>query len=1108
MYLYYFIRAPRTAVPKASFRHHRQSIADKHGHEKRTRSSGMMRFAPILLLLALMNICVSGVSQSITISAKNEQLKPVLKKIAKQAGVYVVYEEKELVNIAPVSLQVKDVPLKQALDLCFKDQPLTYSIIDKTVVVKKKQPTREILSSVSPKQQQKLLRVLGRVLEAKDPPGPLVGATIKMKDANKGATTDKDGVFELPVPKGSTLVISMIGYKPQEYIVNDEQPNLIISLREDLKTLDQIVVTGFGTQKVKNIASSVSVVNMDNVKNKPVAQLSQALQGGGTGIVVSQSTGLVGGDQADIRIRGVGTLLNAAPLVLVDGVPFDMNNLDPNTVESITVLKDAASASMYGARAANGVIIITTKRGVAGVPNIEYNGYYGIQRPQYMPDFVDAATWMEMNNEAMGNSGGNPIYSDSTILMTRNGKDPVKYPNTNWTDLVLRKTIPIQQHSILVSGGNTAARFSLSINQTWQQGHVKNSDYSRTTVRANTTVDLMKNFFIYMDLFASRNVQNQPYATNRLTTDIYRRVYTVPPNIISKYPGKADNPGYTYYGVYGESWNPVAMLEKGGTLSKTRDEALLNIRPQWNILPGLSLKGQASYRVASGLDKADQESYIFFDYYTNRTAGVNYPTVKTATLTARENYLYFGGNLDYTHDFGKHNVNAIAGYTQELRTYDSWKDVALRSIFAKAFYTYDGRYLFEAGLRRDGSSLFGDGKKWGVFPSVAAGWNIDKENFFHVKFIDAWKLRASWGVLGNNNVDPYLYQTTIDAGNGTETVIGNRNLSWEKVKELNVGTDLHFKAGISVTAEWYDKLTTDMIITPQPNYTGGTGIGSSNGGAPVNIGSVRNRGQEIKISYHTSLGRDFTFDAGIGYSKNKSKIMRLIGNGQPIISGNTILYEGGALKEYYGYATQGLLQQADIDNTKVLKLSGQVAGDVHFLNANGDTIINNLDRVPLGNTEPTDVFFFNLGVNFKGLDFQTLLSGESGASLFYVGNLAIPLNIGGESGTPQKSQLDYWTPQHTNASRPRLTPTPGTNANFSDFWRVNGRYLRVRYIQLGYTLPAPLARRLRAKTLRVYFNAQNAFTFSKVKLFDPESAGDQNTVPLLKAYTFGLNLKF
>lgn len=1072
-----------------------------------------MKLTIFLLLIVSLQVSAQGTAQTITLTAKNESLKSVLKKIAKQAGVYVVYEESDVQNIAPVNIEVKAVSLKDALDICFRNQPLIYDIMNKTVVVKKKKESIALAREREPREQReprevRSIRVLGRVLEAKDPPAPLLGANITIKGVAKSVATDKDGVFQIYVPRESVLVISMVGYKKQEYLVREEQANLIISLQEDLKILDQVVVTGFGSQKVKNIASSVSTVNMGNVKNKPVVQLSQALQGGATGIQVSQTTGLVGSDQANIRIRGVGTLLNAAPLVMVDGVPFDMNNLDPNTIESITVLKDAASASMYGARGGNGVIIITTKRGVAGVPNMEYNGFYGIQRPQYMPDFVDAATWMRLNNEAMLNSGGNPIYSDADINATKDGSDPVKYPNTNWPDLVLRKSIPIQQHSLQVSGGNTAARFALSLNQTNQKGHVRNSDYSRTTLRANTTVDLLKNLFIYMDIFASRTSQNQPYASNRLTTDIYRRMYTVPPNINSRYPDKAENPDYTYYGIYGESWNPVAMLEKGGSLNKTRDEALINIRPQWNILPGLSLKGQASYRVASGLDKADQESYIFFDYFTNRTAGVNYPTVKTATLTARENYIYFGGNFDYTHAFGKHDVNAIAGYTQELRTYESWKDVALRSLFAKAFYTYDNRYLLEAGIRRDGSSLFATGKKWGIFPSVAVGWNIDQEAFFKSKAINSWKVRGSYGVLGNNAIDPYLYQTTIDGGNGTETVIGNPNVTWEKVNELNIGTDISLRNGLSMTAEWYNKITTDMIITPQPNYTSGIGIGSGNSGAPVNVGSARNRGAEVKLTYVKAVSKDFAFNVSVGYSKNKSEVLKLVGNDQPIISGNTILYVGGALKEYYGYATQGLLQEKDMADAKVMKISGQGAGDIHFLNSNGDSLINNLDRVPLGSTEPTDVFFGNLGFRYKGFDFETLFSGESGAPLFYTGLMAIPLNIGGESGTPQKSQLNYWTPDNPNAERPRLTPTPGTNGNFSDFFKMNGRFLRVRYIQLGYALPANVCARIRAKSLRFYVNAQNVFTFSNVKLIDPESGGDQTTVPLLKTYTLGLNLRF
>lgn len=963
--------------------------------------------------------------------------------------------------------------------------------------------------NIKPAVSQENVRVYGRVLEAKDPPSPLAGINIKVKGSSKTVISDDKGVFEINVPKDAVLVFSMVGFKPKEYKVHAEQGNLIISLERNLAELDQVVVTGYSKQKVREIASSVSSVNMENVVNKPVVQLSQALQGGATGIQVSQSTGVVGGDQANIRIRGIATVGNAAPLVIVDGVPFDMNNLDPNTISTISVLKDAASASMYGARAANGVIIITTKRGVAGVPNIEYNGFYGIQQPLYRPDFVDAPTLMRMRNEALVNSGGNPVFKQGTIDSTASGADPIKYPNTNWTDLILRNTIPLQQHAILVSGGNTAARFALSINNTSQLGQLKElqegslSKYSRTTVRANTTVDLLKNLFVYMDVFASRSDQKEPYAGNRLTTDIYRRLYTVPPNVIPRYPDKATRPDYTYYGYFGESWNPVAMIERGGSITRQRDEVLINMRPQWQILPNLALNVQTSYRVTSGLDKNDQESYLFFNYYTDRKEGTDYGTQKGATLTGRETYFYWGGNLDYKLSYEKHSLNGVLGYTQEMRNYNSWNDVALRSIFAKAYYSYDDKYLLEAGIRRDGTSLFAEGNKWGYFPSVAIGWNIDRESFFKTTFVDSWKIRASYGVLGNNNIDPYLYQTTINT-NGTENTIGNPDIKWEKSNVLNVATDISVK-GFDATIEWFDKKTTDVIITPDPLFSGG--IGTGNKIPPVNTASIRVRGIEASLKYSKTLSDQFRFNAGIGYTRNNSKVLKLIGNDLPIISSNTIMYIGSNMKENYGYATQGLLQEADIANPDVIKAIGQAAGDIHFIDVNGDKKINDLDRVPLGSTQPTDIFFGSLGFNYKGFDFDALVSGEAGAPAFYTGTLAIPFN-GSEDGTPQRFQTDNWTPDNTGASLPRLTPTPGSNANFSDYFMINGRFLRVRYIQLGYTFSSKITDKIRGKMLRVYLNAQNPFTFSAVKHMDPEIRGDQTKVPLMKIFSVGLNLKF
>ncbi|TDE14442.1 TonB-dependent receptor [Dyadobacter psychrotolerans] len=1070
-------------------------------------------FGIVLALLVLMltvQPAVYSFPQGITLSGKNIPLEKVIHQITQKSGYSFVYNVEWLKKADKIDLNIRNKNLEGALAEIFKNQPFTYQIVGKTVVLKLKEITQ---SSVKTTLDTTTVRILGRVLEVKDPPAPLPGATVAIKGLSQGTITDERGVFELRAPRQSVLVISMVGYKTQEYIVRSETANLIISLPEDLQVLDQVVVTGFATQKVREIASSVSIIKMENIENKPVTQLSQALQGGGTGIQVSQSTGLVGGDQANIRVRGVGTVGNAAPLVLVDGVPFDMNNLDPNTISSITVLKDAASASMYGARGANGVILITTKRGVAGVPNIEYNGFWGIQKPVYRPDFVDAATWMEMNNQASINSGGGNLYRQGVIDSTRSGADPIRYPDTRWADLILRKSAPIEQHSILVSGGNTAARFSLSVNHTRQVGHLKElgamqSDYKRTTVRANTTVDLLKNLFVYMDVFASRSDQNEPNAngTDRNTSYVYGRLYIVSPNIVSKYPDKPQaRPNYSYYGNYGESWNPTALLEKGGRISRSKDEAIINMRPQWEIIPNLKLNAQVSYRVTSGLNRVNQDPYIFFDYFTERQSGVSYVNTKTPTLTGRENYLYFGSNLDYRVAVGKHNLNAIAGYTQELRTYDSWNDVAIKSVFAKAYYTYGERYLLEAAIRRDGSSLFGTGNKWGYFPSVAVGWNIDQESFFKVPAIPAWKIRASYGTLGNNSINPYLYQTTINA-DGTEQIIGNTDLKWEKSNVLNVATDIGFKNGLDLTLEWFDKTTKDVLITAQPLYTGAIGV--NNTMPPVNTASVQIRGMEANLKYNTKIGSDLNFTFGIGYTRNKSKILKLIGDDKPIIIGNTIMRIGGSMMENYGYATQGLLREQDITDGGVVKLPGQKAGDIHFKDTNNDGIISDLDRVPLGSTQPVDIFFGSIGLKYRNFDFDALVSGQAGTPRFYSGLVSIPLNVGGESGTPQKYHMNYWTPENPNAPLPRLTLTPGSNNNFSDFFQFNGAFARVRYIQFGYTLPKGVIGAIRGKSLRFYFNAQNPFTFSKVKLIDPETGGNQTTVPLMKVISGGLNVRF
>lgn len=948
-------------------------------------------------------------------------------------------------------------------------------------------------------------KVKGRVFNIKEPPQPMPGVSVTVRNAaGAGVLTDADGYFEIDAKKDDLLEFNFIGYKSTEYPVSD-QKTITVSLAESANALGDVMVSaGYSSQKQKYLASSISTVNMNNANNKPITQLSQALQGGATGVFVNQGSGLPGSDVAAVKIRGVSSFLGSSPLTLVDGVVMDMNLVDYATVESISILKDAAAASIYGARAGNGVILITTKRGVAGKPVVQYNGYAGVQVPTYMPHFVDAATYMTTLNEAQTNVGGDPLFSAATIALTKSKLDPVNYPDTKWSD-VLQQRSATQQHSLSVSGGNSTARFALTANYVTQNAILSNTRYNRASIRANTSIDLRKNIVVFMDMMVTRTQQTVPYSYGLTyssgpvsgTGQVLSWIYTAPPTIITKYPNKDVRPGYTYYGTYGESWNPVAQLEKGGTSQSVNDQAQLNLRPKWTIIPGLDLKGQFSYQVTSGVYREKRDAYLFYDYFTENPTGRNYTDIKSAGPRNRTGYYYLGGNLDYVKLFGQHRLNVLAGYSQELTNTDSWTEKSLRSVFSKAYYSYANKYIFELGMRGDGSSLFAPGKKWGAFPSVAIGWNLAQEGFMkQLTFIDQLKLRASYGMLGNNDISPYLYQSTISTSDGSETSNANIDISWEKLAITDIGANISmFHNKLDLTLDYYYKKTTGMILYPQPSLT--SGLLSF----PKNVGSMQNKGLELALGYSGTVTKHFMFNVSGGVSYNKSKILRLATN--PLISGDNIYREGGEMGEYYGYKANGLLQEKDMA-AGVPILSGQKAGDIRYVDVTGDKIISDSDRVSLGNIDPRLTYFTNLSLYIGQFDVEALVNGAASSHLQYSSRIANPLNTAGNGGTPQYFQLDYWTPEHTTASRPRLTPTPGSNGLTSDFWITGSAFARIRYISLGYTFkrkPGAVP-----KKIRIYVNAQNPFTFSKVKVIDPESKGNEGTYPIMRVYTFGVNL--
>ncbi|MDR2913860.1 MAG: TonB-dependent receptor [Tannerella sp.] len=951
--------------------------------------------------------------------------------------------------------------------------------------------------------------IQGQVMEKSEPPYPLPGVNITIENTTLGTISDQNGYFSIKAKRGDILVFNFVGFKPYEYVVSREINNLTVALSEDLQVLDEVVVTGFSEEKKLNTISSISSLDVSkNMASKPITSLSQALQGGITGLNVTQGSGLPGADAAIIKIRGVSSLeTKNDPLVLVDGIPMEMEHLDPNTIESVSVLKDAAASAIYGARAANGVIVVKTKRGMPGKINISYNGYVGIQEATYLPEFIDGAGYMEMVNAANLNVGGNPVYTQAAIDATRNRTDLINYPNTNWADYLFNPG-SIQSHSVSVSGGGNLARFALTVNYLDNIGLVENTNSNRLNIRANTSVTLLDNLSVNMDFSSARRNREKPLFNNN--GDLFHYMYSTPPTTVIHYPMK-EGSDIVYYGNRPEQRNPAAIIERGGIRSNLNDHISINISPRWEVIPNLIVRGQYSYSIGSGAQHDARAAYNFFDYNSNaflQTWGASY-----TPDTDRSSYYYLGGTAEYTFEHDNHRLFVIGGYNQELTNDGDWDRWSMISMFGKANYTFGSRYLLEATVRRDGSSRFGKGNKTGVFPSIGAGWNMHEEAFMEPlkDKISEFKVRASYGLLGNENIGLYKYQTLINSGNGNETVYGNPDITWETVNMLNLGADIRLFNNLTVTFDYYDKLTTDMIITPPISYIGGSTS------APLNSGKVRNRGWELDLNYSKQLTDDFGFNIHGGLSQNKNRIEDLFG--APYDKGNRIHQIGYALDSYYVYETAGLLQESDfttdasgnmVPKENVVIFDGQKPGDIHYIDRDGDERITTEDRVIRGDEQPKLSYFGSLSLNYRKWDLDVLLQGVQGVDAYYSEPYSFGLNVSGDGQTPMAVHADYWTTENIGARYPRMAPNSsyGSNHHTSDFWHFDASYCRVKYIQLGYTFDQMGLRKIGISNIRIYANVQNPFTFTKDDLVDPESRGQRGTYPLIKTYSLGLSLNF
>ena len=1001
----------------------------------------------------------------------------------------------------------------------------------------------------------------------------ITGATVQVKGTQTSVSSGDDGAFTLrggsfPI----TLVVTNVGYTPTEFIVRDDAPVTIL-LEAESQSLEEVVVVGFGAQRRENLTGAVASVQMDDVvESRPITSLSAGLAGQAPGLYVNQGSGRPGADGGTLRVRGQGTLNNANPLVIIDGVVGDMNLLNPQDVESISVLKDAASASIYGSRAANGVILITTKRGKTDQFRMNYSNYFSTQRPSNIIGMVsNYADYMELINEGYRNGDPNatPIFSQENIDLWRQneGAAPLKYPNVDWVEEVLQSKLS-QNHNLSFTGGSEKIKFFGSYGYLDNPGIIEQATYRRHTGRVN----LEGNVKPWLTLGA--NVSGVVAKTD-IGTDIIGDVFTYAaastPGMVLRAPdgrfGAPNNPEddpqsnnvlHRLYGRKGDrnknqlmsrffaKVTPAKGLSLEGSYTYTLNDDFIYSQPvfndRWNFLTNsVSIAG-------TGRTSVTNESVRSYRYYMDGIARYQNSTADSrlsyeVMAGASQEYFKDGWFAASKLDLIDPSLSVLNAATMDAAASGNITDWAMRSFFGRINLSWDDKYLLEANVRTDGSSRFMAGKsRWGTFPSASVGWKISSEGFYDVAWMPSLKLRASYGTLGNNGttdgsfrsnsgINNYEYQTLYNSANYVlnnqlfvgfaQTVLSNSLLTWETTSIANIGLDFElFNHKLSGALDAFDKTTNNILIDlPAPLVVGDATI------PRVNSAKVRNRGLELTLSYRDKLGEDFNFNVGGNFTFIDNKVIRFKGEDRSI-SGSNLIQEGYAINTQYILLADRIIQtdsdlqlvQDIIDNAPVNPETGVPVnpfaaygtpqkGDILYRDTNGDGIINDDDRVPVGHgTAPRMSFGFNLGFDYKGIDFSVFLQGNAGNRLVYVDNYYTPTVRWGYQ-INQEIAEGRWVEGRTDARFPRLLPYTNTlNTRNSDFWLQDKSFLRVKNIQLGYTLPARWTDRLDMQNVRIFGSLENYFTLTSYTGFDPEVSG--TNYPTMKQAVFGLSLTF
>lgn len=984
--------------------------------------------------------------------------------------------------------------------------------------------------------QSATTQITGKVTDVKGE--PVQGVSVKVKGSPGGTATSADGSFTLTLPNAnSTLIFSNIGYTTQEVKVNNRQ-SLTVTLAEDAKTLDAVVVVGYGTQKKVSMTSAVGQVKGEELMRRPVSNVQQALQGQLAGVTILDRGGGPGKSDATIRVRGITTLGNNNPLVMVDGVEQRFTDINPDDIETISVLKDASSTAIYGSRAANGVLLITTKRAKKGKVNVTYNGFYAQQKAINNPEPMGTEDYMRMQNVAYQNVGLPVRFTEQQIQEYLTTTDRLKYPLPNIWFKTVFSPAPQINHSLGVSGGTESFRARLSLRYQDQDGITANYNAKITEVRVNTDFKVSPKINIGTDL-NYRYVNGVTPVNEAIVYDrmLHGSMFTVP-----KYPDGT-------YGLSNQGHNPLLYAEAAGTARTAEDYIIANIKGDWEIVKGLKFSTQFASRLNFTTGKNFTNAYEVRDYYQPDIVKKTVPLNSLNEVRNNSREFTLNNLLNYSASVGKHEINILGGYSQIENSFDTLtafrqgfynNDIqsinqgandntrnnggrygkwGLRSYFTRLNYTFSDKYLFEANGRYDGSSRFVDQKRYSFFPSFSAGWRISQEDFWDNlgNTVNELKLRGSWGKTGNQAVDLYSYYRTLNLVNYTfsgvptqgyiEQRLTNEDITWETTTQSNIGLDAQLLNNrITFAVDYYQKRTNGiLLLLPIPATIG---LNPS----AQNAGIVDNKGWEFSLGARHKFG-ELHYNGNVNFSINQNEVINLAGTG-PYISGSDIdpryiIGEGYAINSHWGYKTAGLFQTEEEINKYPTLQAGTKPGDVKFVDLNGDGKINADDMTYLGTSFPKYTFGSSHNLTYKGFTLNLLLQGAAKVETRLSGALA---EMGNQEGFTHKIYANnYWTPERRNARFPRPAKFDLRNVSTSDRMLVDGSYLRLKNVQLIYQIPTALSQKAFIERASVYLSSTNLLTFSKLNEWnlDPEAeSGRAQYYPQTTLYTVGVNLQF